>query len=91
MPRQTNHSAILPASLTQTHMICLFQLPRTQNALTRAGGRGKAAAAAAPRRVVVDMREFMSCLPAALHQRGFELVPVTLEVRPQGGCDLRVL
>ncbi|MEW5320262.1 MAG: hypothetical protein WDW38_011346 [Sanguina aurantia] len=32
------------------------------------------------RRLVVDVREFMSSLPAVLHQQGFELVPVTLEV-----------
>ena len=35
-----------------------------------------------PVRVVVDVREFMSHLPAVLHQQGFEVVPVTLEVRP---------
>ncbi|GLI60024.1 hypothetical protein VaNZ11_002089, partial [Volvox africanus] len=61
------------------------------NALTRAaGGRAAAAAAAragggglgptSPKRLVVDVREFMSSLPAVLHQKGFELLPVTLEV-----------
>jgi DNA excision repair protein ERCC-4 len=30
--------------------------------------------------VVVDVREFMSSLPSILHQSGFKLMPVTLEV-----------
>ncbi len=34
-----------------------------------------------PVRIVIDVREFMSHLPAVLHQQGFEVVPVTLEVR----------
>ncbi|KXZ54474.1 hypothetical protein GPECTOR_4g539 [Gonium pectorale] len=55
------------------------------NALTRAGGgrsggRGAGGIPPAPRRLVVDVREFMSGLPAVLHQKGFELLPVTLEV-----------
>jgi ERCC4-type nuclease len=33
--------------------------------------------------VVVDVREFMSGLPAVLHQQGFTLTPITLEVRRQ--------
>jgi hypothetical protein len=33
------------------------------------------------KRVVVDVREFMSSLPAVLHQQGMEVVPVTLEAR----------
>ena len=32
-------------------------------------------------RVVVDVREFMSALPAVLHGQGMEVVPVTLEAR----------
>jgi len=47
-----------------------------------AGGRN--AARDVPARVVVDVREFMSHLPAVLHQQGFEVVPVTLEVCLQG-------
>ena len=31
---------------------------------------------------MVDVREFMSHLPAVLHQQGMELIPVTLEVLP---------
>ena len=31
------------------------------------------------RKVVVDVREFMSSLPAVLHQQGLEIIPVTLE------------
>lgn len=33
-------------------------------------------------RIVIDMREFMSRLPAVLHRMGFQLIPMTLEVRP---------
>ena len=49
------------------------------NTITRHGGmmhpakRGK-------RRIVVDMREFMSPLPCVLHQQTMDVVPVTLEV-----------
>ncbi|EFJ52250.1 hypothetical protein VOLCADRAFT_103253 [Volvox carteri f. nagariensis] len=62
------------------------------NALTRsAGGRmaGQggggvgglgASGGGAGRRLVVDVREFMSSLPAVLYQKGFELLPLTLEV-----------
>lgn len=32
------------------------------------------------RKVVVDVREFMSPLPAVLHQQGLDVIPVTLEV-----------
>lgn len=60
---------------------------RTGNALTRrAGGHELIAtgSAAGSRgevpRVVVDVREFMSSLPAVLHQRGIDIVPCTLEV-----------
>ena len=34
------------------------------------------------RKVVVDMREFMSSLPAVLYAQGLEILPLTLEVRP---------
>ena len=34
------------------------------------------------RKVVVDVREFMSPLPAVLHQQGLEIMPVTLEALP---------
>ena len=33
-----------------------------------------------PRRLVIDVREFMSSLPSVLHQQGLQIVPVTLEV-----------
>lgn len=51
-----------------------------RNAITRRAG-GRRGERAVPRRVVVDMREFMSSLPAVLHQRGFEIAPMTLEVK----------
>ena len=34
-----------------------------------------------PHKLVVDVREFMSGLPAVLHSQGFKLTPITLEVR----------
>ena len=34
------------------------------------------------RKVVVDVREFMSPLPAVLHQQALDVIPVTLEVGP---------
>lgn len=62
-------------------------LVRSGNTLTRraggheliAAGGGPAGAAVKPR-VIVDVREFMSSLPAVLYQRGMDVVPVTLEV-----------
>ena len=44
-----------------------------------------------PVRIVVDVREFMSHLPAVLHQQGFEIVPVTLEVRGTSGAWVFIL
>jgi len=58
----------------------------TGNALTRRAG-GQAAAAEVRRRVIVDIREFMSPLPAVLHQQGMHLVPLTLEVQEEGFRD----
>lgn len=61
----------------------------SQNALTRTAGRGPSTSQTkvVPRRVVVDVREFMSALPAVLHQQGFLLTPVTLEVMPT--CNIK--
>ncbi|CAG9462914.1 unnamed protein product [Pedinophyceae sp. YPF-701] len=52
------------------------------NAVTRrAGGRDLLAGPSRPgRKVVVDIREFVSNLPGVLHQEGFVVEPVTLEV-----------
>ena len=44
------------------------------------GPGGMGLASRARKRVVVDMREFMSTLPSTLHLQGLELVPCTLEV-----------
>lgn len=38
-------------------------------------------ARAVPHKLVVDVREFMSGLPAVLHSQGFKLTPITLEVQ----------
>jgi DNA excision repair protein ERCC-4 len=52
---------------------------KTGNALTRRAG-GHAQLRPRATSVIVDVREFMSPLPAVLHMRGFNVVPVTLEV-----------
>ena len=52
----------------------------------RAGGRQ--GQRPQPVRIVIDVREFMSHLPAVLHQQGFEVVPVTLEVCPAFGIGI---
>ena len=41
---------------------------------------GRSIVRARPHRLVVDMREFMSTLPAVLHQQGMDITPITLEV-----------
>ena len=51
------------------------------NALTRRGGV-RAHDKPLPRRLAVDVREFMSSLPAVLYQQGLDIVPLTLEVSP---------
>lgn len=48
------------------------------NSITRKGGGNKAAVDKV--RLVVDMREFMSSLPAVLYAQAYSLVPITLEV-----------
>ncbi len=48
--------------------VCVCVCVCSQNALTRQGGRG-AANKPTPRRVVVDVREFMSALPCVLYQQ----------------------
>ena len=48
------------------------------NSITRRGGGSKAATDKV--RLVVDMREFMSSLPAVLYAQAYSLVPITLEV-----------
>eukprot|EP00939_MAST-03C_sp_MAST-3C-sp1_P004562 g4562.t1 len=45
---------------------------------TRVGGRSRNVSTQP--RVIVDLREFRSGLPAILHEEGIELVPVTLDV-----------
>jgi hypothetical protein len=63
--RQVDPSRRLPA----THHEDALLLGGASNALTRrAGGRG-GAGRPQPKRVVVDVREFMSSLPAVLHQQ----------------------
>lgn len=49
------------------------------NALTRKGGIP--ALLTPKRKIIVDMREFMSKLPGILHKHNFDLIPMTLEAR----------
>ena len=61
------------------HPLALSPVSAAGNAITRrAGGR----LAGRPERVcvIVDVREFMSPLPAVLHGKGLQIVPLTLEV-----------
>lgn len=53
---------------------------KNPNAISRRGG-SRLTPRVIPKRVVVDVREFMSSLPSILYQQGLELVPLTLEVR----------
>lgn len=50
------------------------------NAITRRGGALLKEVKQKEPNLVVDVREFMSSLPAVLYQQGLTLVPVTLEV-----------
>ena len=59
----------------------------SMNAITRRAG-GRKTGKPVPMSIVVDMREFMSSLPAVLHHKGFKIAPVTLEVG--GGRDHRI-
>ncbi|KAI7738617.1 hypothetical protein M8C21_011478 [Ambrosia artemisiifolia] len=52
--------------------------PSKQNMVTRKAGGQKEARK--EMQVIVDMREFMSSLPNVLHQKGMNIIPVTLEV-----------
>nr|CAG4643819.1 EOG090X03DI [Lepidurus arcticus] len=52
----------------------------SNNALTRKGGLPEEAGKVKRPLVVVDMREFRSELPALLHKRGIDIVPVTIEI-----------
>jgi hypothetical protein len=76
--------AIVPKPSAELARTQLLAGPRlTGNALTRrAGGAQALKRGAAPQRIVVDIREFVSQLPSVLHSRGFNISPVTLEVHP---------
>ncbi|KAH1223555.1 DNA repair endonuclease UVH1 [Glycine max] len=68
---QSGHSLGLNSTLES-------DLNTPQNFVTRkAGGRKEAEK---EMQVIVDMREFMSSLPNVLHQKGMNIIPVTLEV-----------
>lgn len=66
----------LMASLTSDDMITMGE---AANTLTRRAG-GRIGSKLLPRRVVIDVREFRSSLPAVLYSKGMEVVPLTLEV-----------
>lgn len=50
------------------------------NSITRKGGGQGAKNNMEKIRLIVDVREFMSSLPAVLYSQGYSLIPVTLEV-----------
>ena len=43
---------------------------------------GRVSSRPVPKKLVIEVREFMSSLPSVLHQQGLHIVPVTLEVPP---------
>eukprot|EP00210_Caulerpa_lentillifera_P001178 g1134.t1 len=52
-----------------------------RNAMTRKGGGRASSSLMVPnKKIVVDMREFMSKLPVILHKHNFDLHPLTLEI-----------
>ena len=74
------------AGASLMHPDALAALPGVgQNAITRRAG-GRLSNKPQPKRIVIDVREFMGSLPAVLHQQGLEIVPVTLEVRIKLRC-----
>ena len=46
----------------------------------KGGARDQKAKDKNPAKIIVDMREFRSELPALIHKRGIEIEPVTLQV-----------
>ena len=50
------------------------------------GTGGRLSTKPVAKRLVIDVREFMSSLPSVLHQQGLQIVPVTLEVSFASGC-----
>lgn len=69
-----------PSSMHPDVVLALNGNDKNPNAISRRGG-SRLAPRVIPKRVVVDVREFMSSLPSILYQQGLELVPITLEVR----------
>lgn len=70
-----------PSSMHPDVVLALQGQDVNRNAVSRQGG-SRANPRALPTRLVVDVREFMSSLPAVLYQQGLDLVPLTLEVSP---------
>lgn len=68
-----------PGGTSQQNAALGVQGP-ARNALTRKAGGRILTEKKDPPRIIVDVREFMSSLPAVLHSKGFQLIPVTLEV-----------
>ncbi|XP_047494472.1 DNA repair endonuclease XPF-like [Penaeus chinensis] len=54
------------------------EIDTSGNSNTRKGGQGEELKV--PQRIIVDMREFRSELPALIHKRGIDIDPVTIEV-----------
>jgi hypothetical protein len=72
-----------PSSMHPDVVLALQGQDGNRNAVSRQGG-SRLAPRAPPTRLVVDVREFMSSLPAVLYQQGLNLVPLTLEVSFSG-------
>lgn len=75
----TVHSTVQPSMDLNHDTGSLVAFGDSNNALTRRAG-GRLIQRAMPKKVIIDVREFMSSLPAVLHSKGLELIPLTLEV-----------
>lgn len=75
-----HHLSLQQRVMNQIGLACMEQ--KLLNSYCRAGGRKVQKSRL--QTIVVDMREFMSNLPAVLYDKGFKIHPVTLEVTIQG-------
>eukprot|EP00963_Diacronema_lutheri_P011251 scaffold1347_cov350-Pavlova_lutheri.AAC.59 len=76
VPVAGDRSQVVPRSSTMEDQVATDHLVASH----RSGGWLSTTTKKPRPRIVVDIREFMSSLPAVLHQQGFDILPVTLEV-----------
>uniref|UniRef100_A0A7S3UA94 ERCC4 domain-containing protein n=1 Tax=Picocystis salinarum TaxID=88271 RepID=A0A7S3UA94_9CHLO len=76
VPVSGDRSQVVPRSAATEDQFAADNLVASH----RSGGWLSISTKKARPRIVVDIREFMSTLPAVLHQQNFEIQPITLEV-----------